>query len=152
MALGLEQELSELVQPILEQFGAYLVDISVRGEHGSKIIEVFTDTDSGITADQLADISRAVSRELDQRDISAGRFRLEVSSPGLQRPLKLQRQYRKNIGRDIKVVSSADGIQKIETGTLNEVSDSFIVLKKKENQLVSIRTVDVQEAYVLPHF
>jgi ribosome maturation factor RimP len=151
MATVIENELSGIVQPILDRLEAYLIEVRIRGDQGTKIIEIFADTDAGITADQLAEISREMSREIDQRDLIPGRFRLEVSSPGLQRPLKLQRQYKKNIGREVKVIFLADGVKKIDTGILSEVSDAFIVLKK-EDVPVSIRTDDVQEAYVLPRF
>lgn len=81
----------------------FVVELDVRGAPGSRAVDVFLDSDDGLGVDTLAEISRSIAFLLDTEDVIAGRYRLTVSSPGLDRPLRLPRQYRKNVGRKLRV-------------------------------------------------
>ncbi|MFQ3607512.1 MAG: hypothetical protein SNJ55_02635 [Chloroherpetonaceae bacterium] len=85
----------------------FLVEILFRNVNGTDYLEIYVDTDSGVTIDMCARLSRKLAEEVEvQPELQAllpNRFRLDVSSPGLSRPLKLERQYRKNIGRLLRV-------------------------------------------------
>jgi len=80
----------------------YVVDIAL---HRSKrsILTVLVDTDKGIVLPEITAINRAISRYLDEEDPLEFAFNLEVSSPGIGKPLKIDRQYVRHIGRDLKV-------------------------------------------------
>ena len=143
-------KISSLVTPLLQPLNAYLVEVSIRGERGSSVVEIFTDTDEGITADQCGEISRRLSEELDAHNLFAGRYRLEVSSPGLDRPMKLSRQYVKNIGREMKIVAAAGGSAATVTGILQTATEDSLALLTSEKQTVVVAMKDVREAYVLP--
>ncbi len=84
----------------------YLVDLVVRGSGRSPAVDVVLDSDEGPTAATLADISREVGFALSMAELGPGS--LTVSSPGLDRPLKLPRQYRKHVGRELRVCTAAD--------------------------------------------
>lgn len=145
-------KISAIVTPILGPMKAYLVDVTLRGEGGSSVVEVYVDTDEGITADQCAVISRGLSEELDTQNVLTGRYRLEVSSPGLDRPLKLGRQFAKNIGRTLRVISVVDNGKVPVTGVLQNVTEASLTLLTAEKRSVCLELRNVSEAYVLPEF
>jgi ribosome maturation factor RimP len=74
---------------------------------------------------------------------------LDVSSPGLDRPLKLFRQYAKNVGRDCKVKYTADGKKNIQEGVLEQATASKIVIKKS-GKLFEIPFSAISETYIIP--
>ena len=144
------EKISDIVTPLIEPLNGYLVDLTMRGEGGSSVVEIYIDTDEGITADQCAEISRGISAELDRHAVLTGRYRLEVSSPGLDRPLKLGRQFAKNIGRTLKVVSDANSETITVTGILEGVSGVSLTISTPDQRSISLSLADVREAYVLP--
>jgi len=99
----IREKIKEMLQPVLEAVGAFAVDIAVRNESGGKLVQVFADTDRGITIAECAQISRELGRELDRTNVVQTSYRLEVSSPGIDKPIRLLRQYHKNVGRRFKV-------------------------------------------------
>lgn len=94
---------------------------------GNKL-EVFIDSDSGITFEKCHKISRYIEKHLDENLWLGDKYMLDVSSPGISRPLKLHRQYVKNTGRKIEV-KLEDGT--LREGTLLRVNDEGIVLEEK---------------------
>ncbi len=137
--------------------------LEVRVQPGNRI-EVFVDADRGITLDQCKHISRYLERYLDQEGWAGDTYVLEVSSPGVDRPLMLRRQYPKHIGRFL-ALTLASG-ERCE-GKLMEVSDSGVVLevqeasrehaakKKKMHYVKKMRTVafdEITEAKVQVRF
>jgi ribosome maturation factor RimP len=95
-------------------------------------IKVFLDADNGITIDKCIKINRALYNQIEESDIFPnGDFSLEVSSPGVDEPLKLHRQYKKNIGRTVEVTMN-DGTKK--EGKLTEVNDDEILIEEKSGQ------------------
>jgi len=92
-------------------------------------IKVYLDADDGITIENCTSVNKGLYKYIEESGLfSGGNFSLEVSSPGIDEPLKLHRQYKKNIGRKIEVMLN-DG-SRIE-GTLVKVSDDEIVLEEK---------------------
>ncbi|MFN7117708.1 MAG: ribosome assembly cofactor RimP [Saprospiraceae bacterium] len=83
----------------------YLIDIQLNPK-GNKL-EVFIDSDSGVTFEKCQKISRYLEAHLDEGKWLGDDYTLEVSSPGISRPLKLPRQYRKNVGRTIEINTKA---------------------------------------------
>lgn len=143
-------KISEAAESALRPFGGYVVDIAVRGERGSSIVQVFVDTDQGVTADQCALVSRHLSSELDRLNLIMGRYTIEVSSPGLDRPLKLARQFKKNIGRHLKLVSRVETGTTTAFGILQDVSASSLTLLTQNEGALSFSLDDIEEAFVIP--
>lgn len=112
----------ELVQGALEGTDKYLVNLKVTPDNR---IYVDIDGDNGVNIDDCIELSRAVESQLDRDEED---FELNVSSAGADSPLKLTRQYVKNVGRDLEVVM-ADG--KEAEGTLENADDAGIVLRTK---------------------
>jgi len=146
--MTLLEQVQEIARPIVSEKNAFIVDISMRGNQGQRIIELFVDTDLGITTGQCADISRDLSRALDVTDPVRGRYHLVVSSPGIDRPLKFSRQYAKNLGRTLRVhVQRADQVEELE-GEMVEVTADGIVLQKKESSRRELKFEEIIEARV----
>ena len=110
----------ELVNTALEGTDKFLVNLKITPDNR---IYIDIDGDNGVTIDDCIELSRAVESQLD-RDVED--FALDVSSAGADQPLKLTRQYRKNVGRDLEVVTF-DG-ERAE-GRLEDASDEGIVVR-----------------------
>lgn len=115
-----------LVQEVLApEPGYFLVDVRVKPTNN---VKVFIDGDQGISIEKCVQFNRALYKKLEGLGIfPAGDFSLEVSSPGLDEPLKLHRQYKKNVGRLVELILQ-DG-SKYE-GRLLEVSEDGIIIEE----------------------
>ncbi|MCH8231371.1 MAG: hypothetical protein IIB82_01780 [Bacteroidetes bacterium] len=124
--MELTVEIENLVEPLLEK-DQFLVNIIHKSGSGSGKLLVLVDSDTGLTIDDCARISRKLSIELENRDYFDSNYLLEVSSPGIDQPLQLIRQYLKNIGKKLRI-HMLDG-QEIE-GKLTDVQKDFIRIEK----------------------
>ncbi|MCF6191917.1 MAG: ribosome maturation factor RimP [Candidatus Hydrothermae bacterium] len=101
----LQQKLEELVEPLLEERGVMLVDLALHGRPGRYLLQIFVDLPGGgITLGLLKQLTRDISTFLDVEDPIPGSYTLEVSSPGLDRVLQRDREFRWAQGRRIRVV------------------------------------------------
>ena len=92
-----------LVEDLLADGPIYIVDLAVRGTRGSYAVDLFLESDDSLGVDTLAELSREVGFLLDTEEVMPGPYNLRVSSPGADRPLRLPRQYRKHVGRQLRV-------------------------------------------------
>ena len=119
----------------------FVVDVVLKGTPGNQKLIILVDSDKGMTIDDCVAISRKTSGYLEENELFDIKYTLEVSSPGLDHPLKLKRQYQKNIGRGLKI-KNING-QMIE-GKLKEVKEDKILIelgsgkKKKKGKLQNI--------------
>jgi ribosome maturation factor RimP len=97
------------VEQAVESHGAHLIDLNVRGDRGRPVIEVYVDNEAGVTSDLCAEISRSVMQSIETGGMILGPFRLDVSSPGIDRPLRFSWQYTKHMGRPVAVVTRSGG-------------------------------------------
>jgi ribosome maturation factor RimP len=123
---------------------------------GDKKIEVYLDSDTGITLQKCQRISRMLESKIEESGMVGEKYILEVSSPGAKRPMKLLRQYHKHIGRNLKI-KMKDGTE--QTGKLSSVQANEIILeqekkvkKKKEKLSVPIEFQDIESAVVTLKF
>ena len=101
---GLPVHIEKKIAEATEAESLFLLEIIRRGQQNSTVLEVIVDSEEGANLDTLAQLSRAISQVLDEDESAIkGRYRLEVSTPGLDRPLKHDWQFRKNIGRLLKI-------------------------------------------------
>ena len=119
-----------MIQSLLEgQTDYFLVDVRVKPTSN---IKVFLDGDQGISIEKCVQINRGLYKRLEESGLfPTGDFSLEVSSPGLDEPLKLHRQYKKNIGRQVELLLQ-DG-SKIE-GRLLEVSEDGVIVEETKGK------------------
>ncbi len=117
-----------LAEEAVDGTDLYVVDVVVRGRTGSRVVEVYVDSDAGAGLDQIAETSRRLSFLLDTEDPVKGKYNLHVSSPGADRPLSLPRQFRRHVGRDLRVTLADGSEESTIVGTLDAVDDSAITL------------------------
>jgi ribosome maturation factor RimP len=155
--MPLKEEITSLVTTALEGKPLFIVDVSVKGENARPKIAVILDGDQGITIDECARISRLVGDQIEARDLVPQAYTLEVSSPGLDQPLRLPRQYNRHQGRNVKV-HLRDG--SLRTGKLLAAGETDITLAeevkgKKKGATppeVTIPLADIEKTFVLVSF
>ena len=102
--------LENFLRPIVLQFGCDLEAAEVTPAGRRRLLRVLVDRDGGINLDDVADVTRAISKALDADDVMGdGAYTLEVSSPGVERPLTLPRHWRRNVSRLVEVTLVAGG-------------------------------------------
>lgn len=135
----------------------YVVEVSVSGKKQPRRVVVVVDGDDGMSIDDCAELSRALSKAIDNLNLlGEDAYLLEVTTPGLDQPIKLRRQYFKNVGRNLKVVMKSSSTAK---GKLKAVTDEKLVLeqesgtgRKKELQEIEVPFADIDKAFVLVSF
>ncbi|ARA92296.1 MAG: ribosome maturation factor RimP [Bacteroidetes bacterium] len=145
------ERIRALVQEIVEGSPLFLVDLQVRGRPGSRVVDVFIDSDEPLGVDTLAEVSRELSFLLDAEDFIKGRYHLNVSSPGVDRPLSLPRQYRKNIGRALGVYyrTEAEDAPRELRGVLVAADEEAITLEEDDGPTHRIPYSAITRANVL---
>ena len=101
--MKLKDELENLTEPLTESEGFDLVELKVSLYKGSGRVQIFIDSDNGVTLDDCKRISRAVGDEVDKAGVFRGKYVLEVSSPGLDRPLKTFKEFYRRIGETVEI-------------------------------------------------
>ena len=125
----------ELVAPLAEAAAVDLYDV----EHHGGTVRVLVDADGGVDLASIARISRSLSRALDEQDLIPGQYTLEVSSPGLERPLRTPEHFRRAAGAEVRVKTRAgfDGPRRL-TGVLEAVADDGVTLRGEDGQVCCI--------------
>lgn len=116
----LKENIVEISNKIASMLGYFVIDVNIRGDNRKRIIEIFIDAEKNINADDLAEMSREINSLIEIDSIIKESYRLEVSSPGIDRPLKFLQQYPKHINRNFEIVYN-DGEDKKFTGKLISV-------------------------------
>lgn len=141
--------LENFLRPIVEQFGCDLEAADIAPAGRRRLLRVLVDRDGGINLDDVADVTRAISKALDADDIMGdGAYTLEVSSPGVDRPLTLPRHWRRNVSRLVAVTLTAGG--KL-TGRIMAASDEAAELDV-DGKPQTIAYADVAKAKVQIEF
>ncbi len=96
-------DVEALVAPVVEAVGLELVEVSFRRERGRRVLRVTVDREGGVDLDAISEASERISRRLDLEGFSPGPYALEVSSPGLERPLRAPRDFERQVGQRVRV-------------------------------------------------
>lgn len=126
----IESSTEALINPILDEFGFELWDVEYVKEGPDYYLRAYIDKEGGITIDDCVDVSRKLSDALDVDDFVQDAYILEVSSPGLGRQLKKNKEFEKSIGRevDIKTYKPIDGNKEF-TGILKSFDDKTVTIE-----------------------
>lgn len=150
------EEIKKIATANLANESQFIVDVLISSRKGPKKVLVLLDGDNGITIDDCANLSRELSKRLDDASWMEESYTLEVSTPGLDQPLKLNRQFKKNIGRSLKVKLLEN---KTVEGKLAEVFEAKIILaqssgsgKNKEIKMTDILFSEIEKALVIVSF
>lgn len=114
---------------MLEEGRIFIVNILIKPSKVSQKVSILVDSDEGITIQECTSISRRLAKQLEELEVFAEAYTLEVSSPGLDQPLILLRQYRKNIGRNLKITLKSG---EVISGKLIDAQDDLISIQLPE--------------------
>lgn len=147
------ERLEQHVKDLLALHGFKLLEFSQNSRNGTTQVRVIGDRESGnISVDDCAMLTRELRNLIIEQKLLGEDFRLEISSPGLDYPLREAWQYRKNIGRLLKIrVPGAKGPKDIR-GRLVDYDETAGLTLKSETQELQIELADVLSAVVLPEF
>lgn len=142
----IETKVEEMVLPVIEENQFELVDVEYIKEGTNWYLRVYADKEGGINIDDCVLISRALEEKLDADDFIEDAYILEVSSPGLGRPLKKEKDYIRSIGESIDIkLYRAKNKQKEFTGILKDYSDGHVVITIDEEE-ITFETKDIANA------
>jgi len=146
--MQITEQIEQMLLPLLEGSDMFVVNIKIKPTNN---IKVFIDADSGFSISKSSSINRKLYNAIEEAQLFPdGDFSLEVSSPGVDEPLKQQRQYAKNIGRQVEVTPLEGAVF---TGTLKEVADDKITVevkvpKKKEVNTIVIPFSEIKQSVI----
>ncbi|MFM6841235.1 MAG: ribosome maturation factor RimP [Candidatus Planktophila sp.] len=147
--MALKDQISELISPALQQAGYFLEDVNLVTPGKHRIVTVIVDGESALNLDQVTVASKLVSELMDEAPFMGETpFTLEVTSPGIDRPLTLPRHFAKNVTRLLKVTKT-DG--DVVTGRIASNTDADVTLTvvvKKETKKVVVALADIKRAVV----
>lgn len=141
--MALKDQITELVTPALSQAGYFLEDINIVSPGQHRIVTVIVDGESALNLDQVTVASKLVSELLDEAPfMGETAFTLEVTSPGIDRPLTLPRHFAKNVTRLLKVVK-VDG--EVVTGRITSNTDTEVTLSVTDKKKISDVVIPISE-------
>ena len=148
--MSVSDRVRDVVEAPLASSGLELVDV----EHGGTLLRVTVDRPGGVDLDTISDASRLVSEALDRTDVVPGRYVLEVSSPGVERPLRTPEHFRRFVGTTVAVRTrpGTDGDRRVE-GELEAADDEGVVVAGRRlayGDIERARTVFVWEPAAKP--
>ncbi len=131
-----EKKTEELILPLIDGKEFELVDIEYVKEGGNYYLRVYLDKEGGITIDDLEMVSRALSDKLDEKDFIDDAYVLELSSPGLDRPLKKDKDFERNKGKmvELKLYKALDGVKEFEGELKGYDEENILVMVDEEEK------------------
>jgi len=149
------EQIEQVAAPVLAEHSAELVDAMFVHENGRWILRFYLDKPGGITLDDCAVISEHLGRNLDATDIIKQSYSLEVSSPGINRPLKKESDYQRFIGEkvDVTLYAPIAGRRHFK-GTLQSVNAGVVIVQEAPQESFALPLADVAKARLDPdlHF
>jgi ribosome maturation factor RimP len=127
-----------LVRPVIEGAGLELVDVTFGRQGGRGILRIVVDREGGVDLDTIARLSEKVSRRLDLEGFEPGPYALELSSPGVERPLRRPRDFRRALGERVRVRTGAEVVEG-ELAAADE--DEIQIVEGQEQRRVSLAHV-----------
>jgi ribosome maturation factor RimP len=150
--LNVVARITEIAEPLVASLGMELVEVEFKREGRGMVLRIYVDREGGVMLDDCAQVSRELSEILDVEDFIPGHYTLEVSSPGLNRPLTRESDYARYQGRLVKIRTyelfpdDAGNARKTFTGRLLGLESGIVRLKLKEGQTAGIPFEKVAKA------
>lgn len=146
-ATAILARVGELTEPLLASRSVELVELTCRPQGGGLVLKFLVDTARGIRVEELSALNRAIGAVLDEHDAVPERYTLEVSSPGLDRPLRSGRDFERVIGRRVRVLTSLPVNDRREHhGDVLGASDEVVTLKGDSGEKVQIPLSQIAHA------
>ncbi len=147
-----DERLEDLVRPVVEALNLQLWGVEYSSQGRCTVVRIFIDNTEGVNLSDCESVSRQVGSLFDVEDPIAGEYQLEVSSPGLDRPLFNEDQYSKFVGHEVKVTlrTPFEGRRKFK-GLLRAVADGKISIVLDEHEYI-LPLESVEKANIVPQF
>lgn len=143
----IKDKILKIIQNSISETDFLLVDTNIRGDQRKRIIEVFVDSSKNVSADDLAELSSKINETLSETE-DIGNYRLDVSTPGVDRPLKFIEQYPKNVNRNFELeYHFGDEVKKVKARlvsvngnelTFNDGKNEFLI---NYNQIIKAKVL-----------
>jgi ribosome maturation factor RimP len=141
--VSVSDRVRDLVAPICTDLGLELYDV----EHTGGKVRVTVERSGGVDLEALSIATRLISRELDERDPVPGRYQLEVSSPGLERPLRTPAHFQRAVGSTVSVrLQPGAGDERRVAGTLSDADDEGITVRLEDAGAIRVPYGDIERA------
>lgn len=149
--MAYRQDLDPILNPAVTAMGYELVGCEFLHQDRSSILRVFIDSPQGITLEDCERVSKQISAILDVEDPFQTHYSLEVSSPGLERPLFIKEHYNRHIGAQVKIkLRTPLEDRKLLTGTIQAVSDEAVSLMLVDDKVVVLPFSQISKANLVP--
>ena len=147
------EQVFELVAPIAEGFGLEVIEVLYEKKYDGMNLTVVIDKDGGVTIDDCERLHRAIDGPLDELDPIESAYILNVSSPGIDRPLKSERDYKRNLDKKIsvKLYKPIDG-KKVYDGLLVSFDEETFTIRLKNNQHITFNKKDTAKVEPIIEF
>jgi ribosome maturation factor RimP len=144
-------KIRDLVEPIVSVRGLEIFDIEFKNEGNEKILRIYIDKDTGVTLKDCEDVSIVLGTVLDANDLIKEHYLLEISSPGLYRELRSEKDFLRYLNHRIKIkLKEAINNQKVFVGKLIEYNNGKIVLLLENNTKIEFLVQNIEKANLSP--
>lgn len=142
-----DDQIWALTQEVVSDLGYELVDIELTGNRSRQVIRVYIEKPEGILLADCVAVSRKLGERLDEEDVVENSYRLEISSPGIERPLRKIQDYERYVGHQVRIrlKGRLKGKRKI-AGKLDEVEDNIVRIISQHGEKVSFSLADIAKA------
>jgi ribosome maturation factor RimP len=147
-----EVNIAQKIAEIVERKGFFPIEIIIRGTPSKRVMEVFIDGEKDVTADDCANVSREINSELENLQEAGNDYRLDVSSPGVDKPLKFLKQYPKHVNRNFEVLYKSGEETKKISGKLVGIEEEDLTFFCKNVGEVKINFNNIKKAKVTVSF
>ncbi len=148
------QQLENLLEPVVSSMDYEFVGLEFISQGRHSILRIYIDSENGVGVDDCANVSRQLSAVLDVEDPIASEYSLEISSPGLNRPLFKLSQYEQFIGEEVKfktIRPQLENGQRKFKGTITAVENNNVVFDI-DNEVLSVPFTDIDKANIVAKF
>jgi len=147
MSEELDNAIQKFITPLMNELSVELVELNIRRQNRVIVIDVIVDKpQGGITLAECSLVNQKLSQGLEGKDLIEEDFTVEVSSPGLDRPLKTVKDFLRNVGKNVRFDLSEQVEEKKEhSGIIKEVMESKIIVKINKN-LIAIPIITINKA------
>ncbi len=149
MIKGIETKVTELLETFLQTEGYELVDVETAGGNRNRTLRLLIHKDGGLTVYDCKYLDQAVRPILEVHQLLTEYKQLEIASPGLDRPLKTEADFKRNLGRNVQIQTTSKNGQMNEVeGNITDVVDSHVVLEETNGQTVQIKISDIHKGHI----
>jgi len=144
------QNIKDITLETAKRNNLLLIDFVIRGTDRDPVIEVFVDGEENITAEKCVELSREINNQIEEKEILKSSYRLDVSSPGVDRPLKFLKQYPKHLNRNFEIeYKSGDTVKNLKGRLISIEEDVLTFFSGNE---IKLKYKDIVKAKVLVSF